>query len=256
MSRTARKKAESRIYHVILRGINRQKIFRTDADYQKFLYLLKRTKEITKFELYAYCLMPNHIHLLMMEGEKPLEEVFKRLGCAFVYWYNMKYERVGHLFQDRFKSEPVEDDSYLLTVHRYIHQNPVKAGLCESVEQYPYSSFRGYLKPDGLTDSGLLLGMMSLDEFVVYNNENNDDECMETNDSPIQRINDEKLQERLQKKHHCGGPSEFMLLPEKKKDAVLKDLLHQGGSIRQINRMTGANIWQIRRLRTENIHAK
>ena len=81
--------------------------------------------------LLAYCLMGNQIHLLLKEGKESLEQVFKRIGGRFVYWYNVKYQRVGHLFQDSFKSERVDDEAYLLAVIRYIHQNPVKAGITQ-----------------------------------------------------------------------------------------------------------------------------
>ena len=125
MPRQARKRAESGIYHVMLRGINQQRIFEDEEDNQRFLQILRECKEIGGFMLLAYCLMGNHVHLLIKEGTESLEQIFKRIGGRFVYWYNVKYQRVGHLFQDRFKSEPVDTDAYLLTVIRYIHQNPV-----------------------------------------------------------------------------------------------------------------------------------
>ena len=98
----------------------------------KFLQILKECKAISECKLLAYCLMGNHFHLLIKIENESLEQVFKRICGRFVYWYNTKYQRVGHLFQDRFKSEPVENDAYLLTVIRYIHQNPVKAGISKS----------------------------------------------------------------------------------------------------------------------------
>ena len=88
--------------------------------------------------------MSNHIHLLIREEEESLEQIFKRIGSKYVYWYNVKYQRKGHLFQDRFKSETVENETYFLTVIRYIHQNPVKAGICEKIDDYKYSSFQEY----------------------------------------------------------------------------------------------------------------
>ena len=91
--------------------------------------ILKECKEISGFEMYAFCLMTNHVHLLLRETDEPLEVVFKRIGSRYAYWYNNKYQRIGHLFQDRFKSENVEDDAYFLTVLRYIIQNPMKAGM-------------------------------------------------------------------------------------------------------------------------------
>ena len=145
MSRQARKPSESGIYHVMLRGINKQQIFIDEEDYEKFLWVLKDTKEISEYKLYAYCLMDNHIHLLIKVEKEPLHIIFKRIGNRFVYWYNAKYQRIGHLFQDRYKSEAVENEEYFLTVLRYIHQNPLKAGICENVSDYKYSSYNEYL---------------------------------------------------------------------------------------------------------------
>ena len=110
----------------MLRGINQQQIFEDGEDYSKFLQVLKDCKAISGFNLFAYCLMGNHIHLLVQEEKEPIEQVMKRLATRFVYWYNIKYQRIGHLFQDRFKSEAIEDDTYYLTVLRYIYQNPQK----------------------------------------------------------------------------------------------------------------------------------
>ena len=103
MPRKAREKSQTGIYHVILRGINRQIIFEENEDYQKFLDTLKEYQEISGYEIYGYCLMSNHIHLVLKEGEEDLGTVFKRIGASYVYWYNWKYNRSGHLFQDRLK---------------------------------------------------------------------------------------------------------------------------------------------------------
>ena len=128
------------IYHVILIGINRRQIFFDDEDSETFIRLLKRFRDVSGFDLYAYCLMGNHVHLLIRARKEGLEKIFRRLGASYVYWYNLKYQRVGHLFQDRFKSEPVENEAYFLTALRYILRNPVKAGLCQTPESYKYSN--------------------------------------------------------------------------------------------------------------------
>lgn len=141
MPRGARKKIASGIYHVMLRGINRQVIFEDDEDREKDLQCPEEYKALSGYTLYTYCLMGNHLHLLIREGKEPLEMIFKRIGARYVFWYNWKYKRSGHLFQDRFKSEPVDNDIYFLTVLRYIYQNPVKAGLCKKAEKYPWSSY-------------------------------------------------------------------------------------------------------------------
>ena len=126
--RAPRIKSKSGIYHILMRGINRQTLFEERKIAQ---YLCKPYKdtEICKYKLYAYCLMGNHLHLLPIEGKEPLETVMRRICNSCVLWYNKKYGRVGYLFQDRFKSEPVEDEAYFLTVLRYIFQNPLKAGV-------------------------------------------------------------------------------------------------------------------------------
>ena len=170
MPRQAREKSSTGIYHVMLRGINQQQIFEEQEDYLKFLEIVKEYKIISKFEIYAYCLMGNHIHLLIKVLEEPLEQIFKRIGGKFVYWYNIKYQRVGHLFQDRFKSEPVETTDYFLTVIRYIHQNPIKAGLCKELIDYPYSSYKEYIFGGDLIDREFVLQMRDLERFVAFNN--------------------------------------------------------------------------------------
>jgi REP element-mobilizing transposase RayT len=113
-----------------MRGINRQIIFEDKEDNERFLETLKTGKSKSGFNLYAYCLMGNHLHLLVKVEKEDLEMIIKRIAGSYVYWYNLKYRRCGHLFQDRYKSETIEDDAYLLTVIRYIHQNPLKSCIC------------------------------------------------------------------------------------------------------------------------------
>ena len=91
--------------------------------------------------------------MLIKPEKEPHEQIFKRIGGGFIYWYNSKYQRTGHLFQDRFKSEPLEDDVYFSTVLRYIHLNPVKAGICKKPEDYKYSSYREYIQVADVADT-------------------------------------------------------------------------------------------------------
>ena len=116
MPRSARKKSESGIYHVMFRGINRQQVFEDEEDNRFFLQTLRKYKSECDYKILAYCLMGNHVHLLIKEGDVPLKLAFRHIGARYVYWYNTKYHRVGHLFQDRYKSEAVNDISYLIRV--------------------------------------------------------------------------------------------------------------------------------------------
>jgi len=133
LARVARERSRTGIYHIMLRGINRQTIFEDNQDRVRFLDTLEEYKDICEFVFYGYCLMDNHVHLLIKETKESVSDIIKRICSSYVYWYNAKYKRCGHLFQERFKSEIVETDSYFLTVLRYIHQNPLKAKTAESV---------------------------------------------------------------------------------------------------------------------------
>ncbi len=241
MPRTAREKSKSGIYHVMLRGVNKQQIFEDDEDCQKFLQILKDCKEICEFELFAYCLMGNHIHLLLRANKEPIETIFKRIGSRFVYWYNIKYERHGHLFQDRYKSEPVDSDNYFIVVLRYILRNPVKAGLCKKPEDYKYSNYADYLlqNQSGLTDTTLAFDLITKNEFANYINTDTDDKCLEFEIQTTVRLTDEKAKKIIEKKSKCKNVAEFQELPKSKRDKYLKYFKDKGLSIRQISRLTG-----------------
>lgn len=248
MPRQARIKSESGIYHIMLRGINQQQIFEDAEDSEKFLDILSACKEISEFRLYAYCLMGNHIHLLIKEGTETLEQMFKRICGRFVYWYNTKYRRVGHLFQDRFKSEPVDSEQYFFTVLRYIHQNPVKAGICKGVESYAYSSYSEYINPSGLVDTDYLLELATLEEFIELNRENVESTCLDISEKVIARVTDEQARAMIKKIAKCSNASEFQGLETAIRDKYLKKLREKGVSIRQLSRLTGISFSVIRKV--------
>ncbi|BBB90502.1 MAG TPA: transposase [Methylomusa anaerophila] len=144
MPRAARLRSKTGIYHVMLRGNERKNIFIDDEDKAKFLELLLRKKDGGNYLLYAFCLMDNHVHLVIKENRLNISDLMRSVGTAYAYFFNQKYQRVGHVFQDRYKSENIEEESYLLSVIRYIHQNPANAGV-SSLETYPWSSYRYYI---------------------------------------------------------------------------------------------------------------
>ena len=96
MPRQARKHSESGIYHVMLRGISQQQIFEDAEDDDKFIQILKESKAVSEFKLFAYCLINNHIHLLIKPEKEPIEQVFKRIGARYVYWFNGRTRRTPH----------------------------------------------------------------------------------------------------------------------------------------------------------------
>ena len=239
MPRQARKKSESGIYHIMLRGIDRQQIFEDMEDHIRFLDIVKDCREQCGFQLYAYCLMGNHVHLLIQVQEDNLETIFKKIGGRYVYYYNVKYQRIGHLFQDRFKSEPVNDDVYFLTVLRYIHQNPVKAKLCAKVEDYPFSSFAEYLNESAIVDTEFALGMIDRKDFVDFSNAPNSDACLEFTEPSRRAVTDMQAHDIVRKISHCSSVTEFQNLEAGKKERYIKKIYDRGVSIRQLSRLTG-----------------
>ena len=238
MPRQARRKSESGIYHIMLRGINQQQIFEDEEDGFRFLETLSKYKEQCGYEIYAYCLMGNHVHILLKEGKENLTLVLKRIAGSYVSWYNWKYRRCGHLFQDRFKSEPVEDDAYFLTVIRYIHQNPIKAGICKNIDGYKFSSYNEYINKPNLVNVDFCLGIIDKEQFIEFNNEFNDDICLDIRDNDFRLTDDEALK-IIWKICKCKSVSDFQKLDKIKRNYYIEKLYKHGLSIRQISRLTG-----------------
>lgn len=248
MPRKARTKAESGIYHVMLRGINCQQIFDDEEDNQTFLQILREYKTICGYQIMAYCLMSNHVHLLIKEGSESLEQTFKRIGAKFVYWYNAKYRRIGHLFQDRFKSEVVENIKYLCTVIRYIHQNPIKAGLCNHLEDYPYSSFSEYLGRQDIVDLDCVEQYVSVESLVEMSREYMTEECLEMRDAPPRRVTDQQAKQLMKQVSGCDNPSAFQALAAGDQEKSIQRMKSAGVSVRQISRLTGATYYVIQKI--------
>ena len=145
MPRQSRKLSKTGIYHVMMRGNERKDIFQDEEDKTRFIDTLFEKKKDNAFSLYAYCAMDNHTHLLIKEEKDPIARIIKRIGTSYAYYYNRKHKRVGHVFQDRFKSEEIKSDGQLLEVIRYIHNNPVKANIVKNALEYKWSSYNEYI---------------------------------------------------------------------------------------------------------------
>lgn len=250
MPRTARVKSRSKIYHIMIRGINQQNIFADDEDDEKFMDILDTYRKKIEYEIYAYCLIGNHVYLLIKEGKEVLSNTMKRIGTSYVCWYNWQYNRKGHLFQDRFKSEAVEDDAYFLTVLRYIHQNPLKAGLVDNIDSYKWSSYQGYISKTKIVNVDFVLALFdkekdkAIEKFKRFNKESNNDKCLEVI-GKRKTISDKKIRKLMLKKFDI----ELALLHNeqvKNQTEVLKFLKKlDGSSLRQLSRLTGFTVNKI-----------
>lgn len=133
------------LYHVISRGIERRRLFVDDADRNRYLGLLEKSVARFGCRLYAYCLMDNHVHLAIEVGKRPLSAIMRSINTAYAGYFNLRHRRSGYLFQGRYKAFLVDQEAYLLSLIRYIHENPVAAGLAPSAEGYRWSSHQSYL---------------------------------------------------------------------------------------------------------------
>jgi putative transposase len=248
LSRHARIKSKSGIFHIMLRGINRQTIFEDNEDMERFLGTIQRYKTVSKYENYGYCLMNNHIHLLLRETDEPISTAIKRISSSYVYWYNWKYNRCGHLFQERYKREAVENEAYLLTVLRYIHQNPVKAGLTKSPQEYKWSSYSEYINSEYanktvITDTEFVLKTFSSNKkesinlFIKYTNQINEDKCLDYSERI--RLTDSEVIEHYAKLG-LNDIKQLQHLEKPKRNEVIRKLKTiEGVTVRQLSRITG-----------------
>ena len=168
MPRTVRKISKTGFYHIIIRGVNKTEIFIDDEDRKMFLHLLKYYSVELNCKIYTYCLMSNHVHLLIEDKELKIGELMKNVTCVYAGEFNKKHERVGHLFQDRFKSQNVENQNYLLRLIRYIHRNPEKAGICKT-EDYKWSSYSEVIYGSKIIDRDFILSIYSDNSFYAIN---------------------------------------------------------------------------------------
>ncbi len=148
MARKPRIHYEGALYHVIVIGNNRSNIFEEKSNKEEYLRIIKKYKEKYNFKLYAYCIMDNHAHLLIEINKVPLSKIMQVIQQVYTQRYNRAYKRTGHVFEQRYKAIICDKDRYLLALIRYIHMNPVKAGIAEGLE-YEWSSHNKYLGKKG-----------------------------------------------------------------------------------------------------------
>ena len=155
MPRRSRIDAAGALHHVMVRGIERSRVFRSDADRNHFLERLGEILQETKTICYAWALIPNHFHLLLRTGPVPISTVMRRLLTGYALWYNLTHRRHGHLFQNRFKSILCQEDSYLLELVRYIHLNPLRAGLVGDLNELGRYAYSGHSVLMGKSEEAL-----------------------------------------------------------------------------------------------------
>jgi len=251
MPRRAREKSSSGIYHIIWKGANRQEIYHDDEDRKRFLEILMKNKIKQEIAVYAWCLMGNHVHLLLKEGKEDISITMKRIGISYVSYYNLKYLTTGSLFQNRFISVTVETVLGIQKVVRYIHQNPVKAGMVVHPVDWQWSSCLGYygknLYPKNLLHCLDVLRLFSDDikvareRFKDFNEYPDNDQCLEDTRT-YRRICDEEAGKEIKLLIGDIEIPQIKSLPRKKRNEALRKVKRiEGLSVRQAARILGVS---------------
>ena len=169
MSKYLREFSNSKIYHIIIKGIDEGTIFYDDEDRSVFLNKLKITKKKYKYKVLAYCLMNNHVHLVISIENENLSKGIQSLIIRYASYFNRKYDRKGPFVQNRFNSKKVESQRYFLEVCRYVHRNPEKAGI-EKTDKYKWSSYHEYIGKEKIIDRRFLMHYLGNDinNFTEY----------------------------------------------------------------------------------------
>ena len=247
MPRLPRRVAESGYYHVVLYANGRQNLFEDDADRLAFLDMLLAAARKHGASVLAWCLMSNHIHLLLEDPGDCLSELMRSLATRYAHRFNKRGGHVGHVFQGRFYSSPVEGESYLLEAMRYIHNNPAKAGICAAAD-YPWSSYHEYVGAPEYADTGLLLEMLgSREAFVRFSSS---PERVRYRPPARPRLADSMAGEVAREVLGPLTASELKSQEKARRNALLCELREAGLSVRQVERLTGIGRGTITRATT------
>lgn len=220
-------------YHVMNRGRRAEHIFLEETDYKSFVELLMESVELWNFRIAAYCLMPNHYHLVVQTPDANLSRCMRHINGIYTQRFNRSHRCDGQLFRGRYKSIVVDADNYLLQLVRYIHRNPIRSGIVERMDSYKWSSHRGYLSRGKKWDwlhKGFVLSMLSKDtkqqqrlykEFMAEEDSEEISQVFEQNKLPSILGRDEfidGLRDRFfERKTHKEVPESRVLAPEREK---------------------------------------
>ena len=237
MPRIARIYGESGYMHVYTRGNGKQIIFEDRADYIYYLNLLKKYSLETGVTICAFCLMENHVHILVHDPERKITNLMRKLNSAYSGYFNWKNKRTGHLFEGRFNGIPIESEDYLLRAFRYILNNPKSANICETAK-YPWSSYARYGKEESFVDTSVFQELIgSWDEYVLFLAAPYED-CPELEECTR---GDNWAKAIIRDVLRVKSGTELQHFDMKVRDDALRLLRSKGLTVKQIARLTGIN---------------
>ena len=253
MPRNHRSFSRSKVYHIIIKGLDDADIFYDNEDRVIFLEKIKYSKYKFKYQVYAYCLMTNHVHMVIKVDNDNLSKAIQSLNIRYSRYFNKKYDRKGNFIQNRFFSKNIENQKYFLDVCRYIHRNPEKAGI-EKAYNYRWSSYHEYLEKEDIINKKILMYYLenNIENNIKYTNE--DEKIAEKKNladfEMITSIKDDELIDIIKKEFKLNSPDEIVKYFKNKDNQInLRELKDIGGiSQRQISRVTRVNREVIRRV--------
>jgi REP element-mobilizing transposase RayT len=255
MPRRARLESVSGYYHIMTRGINKEKIFETKKEKETIMTFIREKSQEEACKIAAYCIMNNHLHIIAITEKPILINVMKKINISYAMSYNQRHERIGPVFQDRFRSENINNDRHFYGVLRYIHNNPVNAGIVPKAEEYIWSSMREYLNGrtlliDEKVKDDIMHHFMSKKSFIDFHNLQDETIYLEVKEET--EILEEKRAKRIIKDYFEKKGINDLIKPGDKDELVEKLLKETNLSYRRIAKETGTSINTVFRANKKN----
>lgn len=249
MPRQSRKQSETEIYHIMIRGINKEYVFKNNTYKRYFKDGIERSEKSGLFEVISWCIMDNHAHLLVKASLMDLSKAVKIMCLKHAAYYNASENRIGPVFGDRYRSEVVENDVYLLQVLRYIFNNPVKARLVKTPKDYPWSNYNSFLHEDSLRKEAKKMSIMALFNhniaaFTDFIRQIDKNEYLETKED-LEKYRIEAGQDIIQEYFKSKGivnEKELRINSEWIDELVQKMLVGSKLTLRQVAKLTGLSV--------------
>ncbi len=253
MVREARVESETGFYHVMVRGINKEKIFETEREKEKIITLIKEKMQEVMCRIVAYCVMNNHMHMIIIAEKAELIKFMKKVNISYAMSYNQRHERVGPVFQGRFRSENITDEAYLYGAIRYIHNNPIKAGIVSDTKEYRWSSIAEYISDEQIiidvkTKEEILNGFVSVKDFLDFHDIEDNTNYLEIKEE-AEQLKEKKAKRIIHDYFEEKRITDEVQLKGKDMEELLKKLLNETDlSYRKIADLTGSNLRTIHKV--------
>ncbi|MGV8153464.1 MAG: transposase [Alkaliphilus sp.] len=229
MVRLARQESDTGYYHIIMRGNNKNRIFKEEKNKLDFIKMLKNQEEEKRIQLLAWCIMDNHVHIVVKADIKDMSLAIKKINVKYAMRHNHKEGTIGHVFQDRFKSQPIETDEHLMQVIRYVHNNPIKAKMIEKIQNYNWSSYNYYYNKEEVKSRNQMQFVLKyfnndLEEFAKFHEVNDFNEYLDIKED-IMEYRMEKAQDILD--YYCKKYSMTKVKELNHDKEILKEIVEE-----------------------------